>query len=78
MIMNLENFITKFAEIFNDMDTATISPETRFRNLDQWSSLSALGVIALAEDEFDVELSGADLRNADTIQDLYNLILSKV
>ncbi|MCM1291319.1 MAG: acyl carrier protein [Prevotella sp.] len=75
--MEIKEFIEKFAEIFDDTDASTLTPETNFRDLDEWSSLSALGVIALADEEFDRELSGAELRSANTIRELYNLITSK-
>lgn len=75
--MEITEFIEKFAEIFDDTDAATLSPETKFRDLDEWSSLSALGVIALADEEFDVELSGNEMRKANTIQELFNLISNK-
>lgn len=75
--MEIQEFIEKFAEIFDDTDASTITPETNFRNLSEWSSLSALGVIALADEEFGVELSGTDMRQANTIQELFDLISSK-
>ena len=75
--MEIKEFIDKFAEIFDDTAASTLSPETKFRELDEWSSLSALGVIALADEEFDVELSGAEMRQANTIKELFNLITSK-
>lgn len=75
--MEIKEFIEKFAEIFDDTDAASLTPDTKFRELDEWSSLSALGVIALADEEFDVELSGADMRQANTIQELFDLISNK-
>lgn len=54
--MEIKEFIEKFAEIFDDTDVSTLTPETKFHELDEWSSLSALGVIALADEEFDAEL----------------------
>lgn len=75
--MEIKEFIEKFGEIFDDTDVSTLNADTKFRELDEWSSLSALGVIALADEEFDVELSGNELRQAETIQDLYNLISNK-
>lgn len=75
--MEIKEFIEKFAEIFDDTDASTLTPVTNFRELDEWSSLSALGVIALADEEFDVELSGAEMRQAKTIQELFDLISSK-
>ncbi len=75
--MEITEFIEKFAEIFDDTDASTLTPETKFRELDEWSSLSALGVIALADEEFDVELSGSEMRQANTIQELFDLISNK-
>lgn len=75
--MEIKEFIEKFAEIFDDTDASTLTPETKFRELDEWSSLSALGVIALADEEFDVELSGTDMRKAATIQELFELLNDK-
>lgn len=76
--MEIKEFIEKFVDIFDDTDVATLTPETKFRELDEWSSLTALGVIAMADEEFNVELSGNELRAANTIQDLFNLIKGKV
>lgn len=75
--MEIKEFIEKFAEIFDDTDASTLTPETSFRELDEWSSISALGVIALADEEFDVELSGNALKSVNTIQELYQLLNNK-
>lgn len=75
--MNITEFIEKFAEIFDDTNVSILTPETKFRELDEWSSLTALGVIALADEEFDVELSGTEMRKANTIQELFELITTK-
>lgn len=75
--MEIKEFIEKFAEIFDDTDAASLTPDTKFREIDEWSSLSALGVIALADEEFDVELSGNDMREVTTIQELYNMLNNK-
>lgn len=75
--MEINEFIEKFADIFDDTDAETLSPDTKFREIDEWSSLTALGVIALADEEFDVELSGIEMRKASTIQELFELISCK-
>lgn len=75
--MNINEFIEKFAEVLDDMDASLLQPQTNFRDLDEWSSLAALGVIALADEEFDVELSGNELRSANTIQELFDIISAK-
>ncbi len=75
--MEINKFIEKFAEIFDDTDAATLTPETRFRELDEWSSLSALGLIAMADEEYEVDLKGDEIRMANTIEDIFNIISEK-
>lgn len=75
--MEIKEFIEKFAEIFDDTDASTLTPETNFRDLDEWSSLSALGLIAMADEEYEVELKGDEIRNANTIEDIFNIISEK-
>ncbi len=76
--MEINEFIQKFAEIFDDTDATTLSSETKFRELDEWSSLSALALIAMVDEEYDAELKGDDIRNAYTIADLFEVVKAKV
>lgn len=75
--MTLEEFVIKFAEVFDETPQEQFTPSTQFKNLEEWSSLSALSVIAMVDEECDKSLSGADVRNCATIEDLYKLIESK-
>ena len=75
--MEIKEFIEKFAEALDDMDVSALSPETNFRDLEEWSSLAALSLIAMVDEEFEKELSGADIRNANSIEDLFNIINNK-
>lgn len=75
--MEINEFINKFAEIFDDTDASALTPKTKFRELDEWSSLTALGLIALADEEFDVDLKGDDVKKSETIGDLFDVIKSK-
>lgn len=73
----LDEFVVLFAELFDDTDMSEIKASTEFHELDEWSSLIGLSVIALADEEFDVALKGDDVKNAVTVEDLYNTIISK-
>lgn len=75
--MEIKKFIEKFAEAVEVQAPANLTPETNFRDIDEWSSLAALSVIALADEEFDVELSGNEMRKANTIQELFDIISNK-
>ncbi|WP_305156536.1 acyl carrier protein [uncultured Muribaculum sp.] len=75
--MELNEFVEKFAEQFDDTDASAITASTDFKALDEWSSLIALSIIAMADEEYDVTLKGDDIRNATTIEDLFNTIKAK-
>ena len=76
--MNLEQFIDNFAELFEETDSDTIKATTRFKELKEWSSLIALSVIAMVDEEYDVEFRGDDIRNSNTVEDLYNAVTVRV
>lgn len=71
--MEIKEFIEKFAEAIEVEDVATLTPETDFHDLDEWSSISVMLLIAFFDEEFGKEITTADIKEADTIQDLYNI-----
>lgn len=74
---SLEEFVALFAEQFDDTDASEITATTEFHNLDEWSSLIGLSVIAMVDEEFDIALKGDDIKNAVTVEDVYNNIKAK-
>jgi len=70
-------FIKKIENEFEELPKETLKPETSFRQIDDWSSMHALIIIALIDSEYDVLLSGEDLRTAETIQELFNIVKTK-
>ena len=72
--MNINEFIENFADQFDETEVDSFTPETKFKQLDEWSSLTALSIIAMVDDEYDVIIKGNDILNSETIQDLYNII----
>lgn len=75
--MELELFVEKFAEQFDDTPVEEFSSDTKFKELDEWSSLTALSIIAMVDEELEKRITGADIRNSSTIEELYNLAKSK-
>lgn len=73
----LEEFIALFAEQFEETDANEFNAGTVYKDLDEWSSLIALSVIAMVDEEFDVTISGDDIRKTETIQDLFNIVESR-
>lgn len=74
----LEEFVALFAEQFDDTDASEFTPKTVFHDLDEWSSLTGLSVIAMVDEEFDVALKGNDVRSANTIEDLYVAVTNRM
>ena len=76
--MDIKEFISNFAEQFDDLDASVLTPETEFKQLEDWNSLVALSVIAMIDEEYDVTVKGNDITGANTIQDLYNTVSEKL
>ena len=73
MIMELNEFVAHFAEQFEETDASVFTPETKYHDLEEWSSLIGLSVIAMIDDEYDVILKGNDAKNSETINDMCNI-----
>lgn len=74
----LDEFVQLFAEQFDDTVASEFTPSTVFHDLDEWSSLIGLSVIAMIDEEFDIALKGDDMKKAVTVQDLYETIKNKI
>lgn len=76
--MELTDFIENFAAQFDDTDASAFTAKAEFKKMDEWSSLIALSVIAMVDEEYDVTLKGDDIKNANTIEDLFNKVRTKL
>lgn len=74
----MKEFVSNFAAQFDETEESAFTPETRFREIEEWSSLAALSVIAMVDEEYDVTLKGDDIKNSETIADIYNAVTSKL
>ena len=72
--MKINEFINKFALQFPDEDPTVFTADTDFHELDSWSSMTSLSVVAMIIQEYGVELESQDVRNADTIEDLFDIV----
>ncbi len=75
--MNMKTFIENIENEFEELKKGTLTPQTNYREIEDWSSMHALIIIALIDSEYDVLLKGDDLKETQTIQDLFNLVLLK-
>lgn len=75
--MDLKDFVEQFAAQFDETDLAEFQPDTIFQDLDEWSSLTAMAIIAFVKTTYDKSITGKEIRSCETIEELYNLVSSK-
>lgn len=72
--MELNDFIDNLAEQFDDTDASEIQADTVFQELDEWSSLTAMSIIAMVKTQYGKTITGRDVRRCSTVEDLFNLV----
>jgi acyl carrier protein len=77
-MIDIKAFISLLEKEFEEVSPGTLTESTNFRELDEWSSMHALIIIALMDTEFEVMLNGEDLSKMQTVQDLYSLVNRRI
>lgn len=75
--MELKEFIVSFANQLDDTDLSEIQADTEYQELDEWSSITAMSLIALAKTQYGKTITGREVRSCKTVEELFNLINSK-
>lgn len=73
-MMNLDEFVKIFAAQFENTPADQFTPETVFKNLEEWDSLTVLSIVSMVDEEFEKTITGANLRSINTIEDLFIFI----
>jgi acyl carrier protein len=69
----MEDFLDGFVEILEDTDRSQLTEDTIFKNLDEWDSMTALMLIAMFDDKYNVKITGNEIKEASTLNDLYKI-----
>ena len=75
--MELNDFVKNVKDQLED-EVENFGPETKFRELDEWSSLLTLSIIAMIDDEYNVIVKADDIKSCITIEDLFNLVKQRI
>ncbi|MGB1205688.1 MAG: hypothetical protein ACPG5B_08590 [Chitinophagales bacterium] len=67
----MEKFILLVAEQFDDTDIALITANRVFRDLEEWTSMHALLVLAMIDEHYEVVLPADKLAACHTIKDIF-------
>ena len=75
--MEVNEFIANFADQFDETDASEIQADTEFHEIDEWGSLTGMGVIAMVKTVYGKTITGKEIRECVTVEDLFNLVESK-
>lgn len=75
--MDINEFIKQFAEQFDDTDPSEIKADTKFQELEDWSSLTAMGIIAFVRTAYGKAVTGLEIRSCSTVEELFRLVSNK-
>lgn len=75
--MEMQEFIRNFGNQFDDANVDKFTPETKFREEDEWTSLTALAVLNMIAKKYGISLKADEMQKTNTIQELFDLVSSK-
>lgn len=75
--MNINDFIKDFADQFDETEFDEFQPETIYRDLDEWSSLTGLAILNMIDKKYGVKITATEIKDITTIEGIFNLIQSK-
>lgn len=75
--MELQEFVQNFANQFDDTDAELFTPSTEFRDLEEWSSLIGLSIILMVDEEYGITIGADDMKQAQTIEELFDIVKAK-
>ena len=76
-MITVEEFANRIEEEFELLEPGSLLPDTDYRGMEEWDSMHALILIALVDTEFDVRITGNDIKSSTTVRDIYQLVLDR-
>jgi len=74
--MTKENFIQELEDLLET--DVNLKETTVLDEIDEWDSLAVMSIISYIEENFDLEYSESDFEKVTTVQDILNLVSSKI
>jgi acyl carrier protein len=75
--MEVNQFVRNFENAIFGIEPESLSPETEFKTIPQWDSLALLCLLAMIDTEYEVQVSGMELKQCPTLQSIFNIVTSK-
>ena len=75
--MEVEQFVRHFENAVEGIDPESLTPQTQYHRIPQWDSLALLCLLAMIDCEYEVQVPGMELKQCDTLEDVYILVVAK-
>jgi acyl carrier protein len=75
--MEINQFVRNFENAIFGIEPNSLNPDTRFREIEQWESLALLCLLAMIDSEYDVQVGGMELKQCETLRDIFEIVASK-
>ena len=70
----MNEFFKNFEELFDEPIEKKLKEDTVFRDLDEWDSITALSLIAMLDEKYNVQISNEQLGSVLTLKELFELV----
>jgi acyl carrier protein len=75
--MEVEQFVRHFENAVEGIEPESLTPQTQYHRIPQWDSLALLCLLAMIDCEYEVQIPGMELKQCDTLEDVYKLVVAK-
>ena len=75
--MNIDDFIAKIEDAIDEFEPGTLTPETKFKEMELFGSMHTLILIALFNTEYNATVTGDELQSCTTVRELFELVKNK-
>tara|TARA_B110000208_G_C11667680_1_gene394015 strand:- start:586 stop:816 length:231 start_codon:yes stop_codon:yes gene_type:complete len=74
----MKDFLNLIAEdVFEDIARIEITKDSVFTDFDEWDSLTALSLIAMIDQEYNVKITGDEINSSKTLNDIFEIVNKK-
>ena len=74
--MNKEKFLFNFLNEYEEGFRTGYSLESEFRSIEGWDSMTAMMIISMIDEKYDVIIDPDQMKESKKIIDIYNLVFN--
>ena len=74
MVVKIDKFISDFLIQFEEEPKGNFNLESKFRDIDGWDSMTSMMIIAMIDEKYNIIISPENMKECNTIKDIFDLI----